>query len=69
MIVIRRMTIGLIPAAADALDRIKDRHGYKSVDAVNRALVVYELVDEALAAGKEMRFVSPDGTIELIKII
>ena len=47
-----RLTIALIPDADSALDRLCEATGLKKVDVINRAIQVYEAIDDEQRAGK-----------------
>jgi hypothetical protein len=49
-----RITIALIPKAGDDLQRLQDRTGLSKTDLVNRAITLYEFVDERIRAGHDV---------------
>jgi hypothetical protein len=49
-----RITVALIPKAADELLRLQDRTRLSKTDVVNRAITLYEFVDERTRAGQEI---------------
>jgi hypothetical protein len=63
-----RITVSLIPEAAEALEKLLERTGLKKVDLVNRALTIYQFIDAERRAGNELVLRRPDGQEQLIKI-
>lgn len=49
-----RITIGLIPKAGDDLQRLQDRTSLSKTDLVNRAITLYEFIDERTRTGQEI---------------
>jgi hypothetical protein len=49
-----RITVALIPKAADDLLRVQDRTKLSKTDIVNRAITLYEFIDERNRAGQEI---------------
>lgn len=49
-----RITIALIPKAGDDLLRLQARTSLSKTDVVNRAITLYEFVDERTRAGQEI---------------
>jgi hypothetical protein len=49
-----RLTVALIPMAGDELQRLQDRTGLSKTDLVNRAITLYEFVDERIRAGHDV---------------
>jgi hypothetical protein len=64
-----RLTVNLVPAATDALDRCTSRERLSKTDVINRALQVYDFVTARQALGNELLFRLPDSTTEAIHII
>ena len=52
--VVGRVTVALVPKAAEDLQRTVERTGLSKTDIVNRALSLYEYVDTHVAAGDEL---------------
>jgi hypothetical protein len=46
--VTERITIALIPKASEDLQRLQDRTSLSKTDIVNRAITLYEFIDEQL---------------------
>jgi hypothetical protein len=49
-----RITVALIPKAADELLRLQDRTRLSKTDVVNRAITLYEFIDARTSAGQEI---------------
>jgi hypothetical protein len=52
--VVERITVALIPKAAEDLQRLQDRTSLSKTDIANRAITLYEFIDEQLRAGREV---------------
>ena len=66
--VVDRVNVALIAEAVEALAKLQGRTGLKKVDLVNRALLVYEFVDEELRAGNQVVLRDAEGREQLVKI-
>ena len=55
-----RITVALIPKAADDLQRLQERTGLSKTDLVNRAISLYEFIDAQLREGREILIRDPD---------
>ncbi|MET0493265.1 MAG: hypothetical protein ABW000_09070 [Actinoplanes sp.] len=64
-----RFSIALIGDAVRALERLQQRTGLKKVDLINRALVVYDLIDEEIRQDKKLILRDTDGGEERIRIV
>lgn len=53
-VVVDRITVALIPKAAEALQQLMESTGLSKTDIVNRALTLYEYIDSQQAAGNDM---------------
>lgn len=51
---IERITVALIPRAAADLQRLVDRTGLSKTDVVNRAITLYEFIDEQLRTERDV---------------
>ena len=51
------------------MDRLRKRTGFKKVDIVNRALVIYDFIDEQIRRGGELMIKDADGQIQRVHII
>ena len=49
-----RITVALIPKAGADLQHLLDKTGLSKTDLVNRAISLYEFVDESTRAGREV---------------
>jgi hypothetical protein len=49
-----RITVALIPKAATDLQHLQDRTNLSKTDIVNRAITLYEFVDEQMRAGRDL---------------
>jgi len=65
-----RITVALVPKAAEDLQRTVDRTGLSKTDIVNRALSLYAYLDERMAAGDELLVRAKNrGQTEIIKLL
>ncbi|MFY1636401.1 ribbon-helix-helix protein, CopG family [Solwaraspora sp. WMMB335] len=65
-----RVTVNLTPRSADALDKLSAETGQSKTDVINRALQVYQVVEELLDRGGGSILVRhPNGEQERIYII
>ena len=49
-----RITVALIPQAAEDLQRLQDRTGLSKTDLVNRAISLYEFINAQLGEGRDL---------------
>jgi len=63
-----RITVALLAKAAEDLRRSQERTGLSKTDIVNRALTLYEFIDDQLRNGKELLLRNAD-TGEVQKIV
>ena len=49
-----RITVALIPKAAEDLQHLLDRTGLSKTDLVNRAITLYEFIDAQLREGRDL---------------
>lgn len=63
---IRQVSVELVPAAGRALARLRERTGLNAADVVNRALQVYDLVEERTRAGYAWQFLDEYGNGERV---
>jgi hypothetical protein len=49
-----RITVALIPRAAEDLQRLQDRTGLSKTDIANRAITLYEFIDAQLREGRDL---------------
>jgi hypothetical protein len=65
-----RVTVGIVPSAAAALEKLMRRLGLNRTDVINRAITVYALVDDHISNGYELVFRDPEtGKERLVTII
>lgn len=65
-----RVTVNLTPKSADSLDAISASTGLSKTDVINRALQVYQVVEELLDRGGGSILVKhPSGELERIYIV
>jgi hypothetical protein len=63
-----RITVALVPKAAEDLARTIRRTGLSKTDIVNRAITLYEYVDARLSGGDELLVRNPaTGQVEQIR--
>jgi hypothetical protein len=51
---VERITVALIPKAANDLRTLQDRTGLSKTDITNRAITLYEFIDAQLRAGTDL---------------
>jgi len=66
---LQRVTVNLIPKAADSLDRLAERTTMSKTDVINRALQLYDFIDGVTAGGGDVLVRPKDGATELLKLI
>jgi hypothetical protein len=49
-----RITVALIPKAAEDLQELQDRTGLSKTDITNRAITLYQFIDDQLRAGRDV---------------
>ncbi len=64
-----RLGIGLIPGANAALERLVRRTGLSKTDVLNRAVQIYDLVEEGKERGAELALRHSDGSFERVRIL
>jgi uncharacterized protein (DUF342 family) len=52
--VAERITVALIPKAAEELQRLQERTSLSKTDITNRAITLYEFIDAQLRAGRDL---------------
>lgn len=67
--VAERITVALIARAIEDLRRTQERTGLSKTDIVNRALTLYEFIDNRLADGSELLLRSSTGETEQIRLL
>ncbi|MEU3287037.1 hypothetical protein [Streptomyces longwoodensis] len=68
--VTERITVALIAKAAESLQRLQRRTGLSKTDVVNRAISVYDFVDQQIEDGNEL-LIRRKGTdeVQLVHIL
>jgi hypothetical protein len=67
---VERITIALIPKAGEDLQRIQDRTGLSKTDIVNRAISVYEFLEDQIESGCDLLIRDKrTGEIQLIRFL
>jgi hypothetical protein len=65
-----RITVALIPKAADDLQKLQDRTSLSKTDIVNRAISVYEFLEAQINAGRDLLVRDPESKeSQLIKFL
>lgn len=65
-----RITVALIPKAAADLQRLQDRTSLSKTDLVNRAITLYEFIDEQMRAGRDLLIRdSKAGETQLVRLL
>ena len=55
-----RITVALIPKAAEDLQRVQGLTGLSKTDIVNRAISLYEFIEDQLRQGREVLIRDPE---------
>jgi hypothetical protein len=65
-----RITVALIPKAADDLQALQDRTGLSKTDIVNRAITAYEFFESRMRDGNDLVIRDPKtGEIQIVKFL
>jgi hypothetical protein len=64
----RVVNIALISKAATDLARTHERAGLSEVDIVNRAITLYDFIDEELASGAQLLLRRTNGSVYRVKL-
>jgi hypothetical protein len=64
-----RITVALISKAAADLQRLQDRTSLSKTDIVNRAISLYEFIDEEMRAGRDLLIRDSTGEIQLVRFL
>ena len=64
----RVLNIALIPGAAGDLARTRERAALSETDIVNRAITLYEFIDEELASGAQLLLRRSDGATYRVEL-
>jgi len=52
--IVNRITVALIPAVSEDLERLQERTSLSKTDITNRAITLYEFIDAQLHSGNEL---------------
>jgi hypothetical protein len=63
-----RITIGLLPKVSDDLQRLQDMTSMSKTDIVNRAVTMYEFIEDQLRAGRDL-LIRDSETQEIHKVM
>jgi hypothetical protein len=64
-----RITVALVPKAAEDLQRLQDRTGLSKTDIANRAITLDEFIDAQLRAGRDVLIRDTEtGMTEIIRL-
>jgi hypothetical protein len=67
---IDRITVALIPKAAEDLQRLQDRTSLSKTDIANRAITLYEFVDTQLRSGRDVLIRDNEaGITEIVRLL
>jgi uncharacterized protein (DUF342 family) len=67
---IDRITVALIPKAAEDLQHLQDRTSLSKTDLANRAITLYEFVDTQLRSGRDVLIRDNEaGTTEIVRLL
>jgi len=67
---IDRITVALIPKAAEDLQRLQDRTRLSKTDIANRAITLYEFVDTQLRSGRDVLIRDNEaGITEIVRLL
>jgi hypothetical protein len=65
----RRITVALIPKAAAELQHLQDRTDLSKTDIVNRAISLYDFIDQEIRAGRDLLIRDTTGETERIRLL
>lgn len=63
-----RITIGLLPRVSEGLQRLQDETSMSKTDIVNRAVTMYEFIEDQLRAGRDL-LIRDSETQEIQKVM
>src|SRR6185437_7137741 len=67
---IDRITVALIPKAAEDLQRLQNRRSLSKTDIANRAIMLYEFVDTQLRSGRDVLIRDNEaGITEIVRLL
>jgi hypothetical protein len=67
---VERITVALIPKAAEDLQRLQDRMGLSKTDITNRAITLYEFIDSQLRTDRDVLIRdNKTGMTEIVRLL
>jgi len=63
-----RITIGLLPKVSEGLQRLQDKTSMSKTDIVNRAITMYEFIEDQLRVGRDL-LIRDSETQEIQKVM
>lgn len=67
--VVDRITVSLIPKAAEDLQRLQERTSLSKTDIVNRAISLYEFINAQQHAGRDLLVRDKTGETQIVRLI
>lgn len=64
-----RITVALIPGAADDLQQLVTSTGLSKTDVVNRAITLYRFIESQQRTGHDLLIRDDSGQIQLVKLL
>jgi uncharacterized protein (DUF342 family) len=64
-----RVTVALIPRAADQLEWLQQQTQLSKTDIVNRSITLYAFIEEQMAAGNEIIIRDHDGSEKMVRFL
>lgn len=64
-----RITVALIPKAVAELQRLQGSTGLSKTDLVNRAISLYQFIDEQTRAGRDLLLQDKKGDTQLVRLL
>lgn len=64
-----RLTVNLTPRASEELAEVARLTGVNRTDSVNRAILVYNFLEQQQHNGKRVALISEDGSVEIVVIL
>jgi hypothetical protein len=67
---LQRITVNLVARASEALQRVSQRTGDSRTDTINRAIQIYDYLDDVISRGGDVYVrESKDSDLQLVKIL
>jgi hypothetical protein len=67
---VERITVALIPKAAEDLQRLQDGTSLSKTDVANRAITLYEFIDTQLRTGRDVLIRDNEtGVTEIVRLL